>query len=402
MSTLEIVRNQKGGEVALHKGYEYTKNGKSTETQYWRCTQYSMTRCPGRMNSVGINVKKVLDHSHAPDVRKGNVRKVLENIRNRALSTTEPPRKILRNITCSIGRVSSVELPSNINMTRGIRRIRNKTGVHPKNPKTLAELVIDGDNALTLKGDLFVLYDNQSDTKRIVIFSTNTNLSFLSYCDEWYMDGTFDVVPTIFKQLYTIHGRRNKTYVPCVYVLASGKDFFTYAEIFRKLKELQPRLKPKTVMVDFEQAAMKAIQQTFPGVEVYGCFFHMCQCIYRHIQAQGLQSIYGEDENFAQYMRCLAALAFVPPEEVVKRYEELKGLDFFKAKLSGKSAVDVGVQNLLSYFEKTWIGHFARNRFVEPLFSIDLWNVYHQTLAFFPRTNNAVEAWHNAITILFI
>lgn len=102
----------------------------------------------------------------------------------------------------------------------------------------------------------------------MIIFTTNTNLSFLCYCEEWYMDGTFDVVPTIFNQLYTIHGkknkknkngnnfkqqfllekrlgRRNKTYLPLVYVLATGKDFFTYAEIFSKLKDFQPRLNPK-------------------------------------------------------------------------------------------------------------------------------------------------------------
>lgn len=139
--------------------------------------------------------------------------------------------------------------------------------------------------------------------------------------------------------------------MPCVYVLATGKDFFTYAEIFSKLKEFQPRLSLKTVTCDFEQVAIKAIKQIFPEVQVYGWFFHLCQCIYRHIQACGLQSLYGDDDEFAQYMRCLAALAFVPPEEVLNRYEELKNLRFLKEKLNGTTAVDVGVQKLLEYFE---------------------------------------------------
>lgn len=147
-----------------------------------------------------------------------------------------------------------------------------------------------------------------------------------------------------------------------MYVLACGKDFFTYAEIFSKLKEFQPRLNQKTIIVDFEQAAIKAVHQIFPEVEVYGFFFHFCQCIYRQIQANGLQSIYGED--------------------VSRRFDELKDLDFFKEKLNGKSAVDVGVQTLLSYFEKTWIGHFARNRFVPPLLSINLWNFYSHSCLF--------------------
>lgn len=169
--------------------------------------RYSTSRCPGRMNAVGNNVKKVLDHSHAPDARNGNVRRVLQNIRNQAVTSTEPPRKILRNTTSLLGRVSSVELPCNANITRVIRRVRNKIGGHPKNPKTLAELVLEGEHLLTVKGDQFLFYDNESDTKRMLIFTTNTNLSFMSYCEEWYMDGTFDVVPVIFKQLYTIHGK---------------------------------------------------------------------------------------------------------------------------------------------------------------------------------------------------
>lgn len=108
--------------------------------------RYSTSRCPGRMNTVGHNVKKVLDHSHAPDVRNVNVRKVLQNIRNQAVASTEPPRKILRNTTIMIGRVSSVELPRNANITRMIRRVRKKIGGHPKNPKTLAELVLEGEH----------------------------------------------------------------------------------------------------------------------------------------------------------------------------------------------------------------------------------------------------------------
>lgn len=196
-------------------------------------------------------------------------------------------------------------------------------------------------------------------------------------------------------------GRRNLTYLPLVYVLAGGKDYITYLEIFTKLKELQPRLNPKFIMVDFELAAVKAVKEVFMNVVVHGCFFHMCKCLYRQIQENGLQTIYGTDVTFAQNMRCLAALAFVPPCDVVKCYEELKQSDFFKEKLNGSSVVDVAVQNVLLYFEKTWIGYSVQNRYVMPLFAIVMWNMYQLTLDGFPRTNNAVEAWHNAIKILF-
>lgn len=165
------------------------------------------------MNTVGEIVNKVLDHSHAPDVRTGHVRKVLQNIRNAAATTNEPPRRVIRNNTCNIENpISAVELPSNLALSRTVSRIRKKIGGIQKCPKTLAELVIKEEYTQTLKGDKFVLFDNDDALKRMIIFTTNANLTFLSYCDEWYMDGTFDVVPPLFKQLYTIHGNNNCKY----------------------------------------------------------------------------------------------------------------------------------------------------------------------------------------------
>ncbi|KAG4076567.1 hypothetical protein HA402_002730 [Bradysia odoriphaga] len=318
MSVYELIESQKKGKIALYEGYQYSKNGEQKDTTYWR---YSNNRCPGRMNTVGMNVKKVLDHSHAPDVRKEVCRKVLGNIRNLAATTNDKPRNILRNATCLVDeRVSSVELPSNSNATRMIRRVRKKKGEQSKTPKTLLELTITGLYLLTLKGDKFLFFDQMRSNKRTIIFTTHLNLAFLSHCEDWYMDGTFDVVPPLFKQLYSIHGRRYKTYLPLVYILTCGKDVFTYMEIFSKLKEFEPQLNPKKIMIDFEMAAIKSLKEVFPEADVYGCFFHMCKCIYRKIQEHGLQTIYGADATFAQYMRCLASLAFVPPATMINTY----------------------------------------------------------------------------------
>lgn len=186
-----------------------------------------------------------------------------------------------------------------------------------------------------------------------------------------------------------------------VYVLACGKDFFTYEQIFSKLKETEPRLKPKKIMSDFEMAAMKAAKEVFPEAKTFGCFFHLCQCFYRQIQQNGLQTAYSSDATFAQYLRCLPALAFVPPEDVMKHFNALKKFVYFEEKLLGKTPVDVGVQNIFAYAEKNWVGYWKRNKFVAAKFPIELWNVYQLTLDGYPRTNNAVEAWHNAIKIFF-
>lgn len=46
---------------------------------------------------VPTYVKKVLDHAQAPDGRTGQVRKVLADVRNKAATTTETQRRILRS-----------------------------------------------------------------------------------------------------------------------------------------------------------------------------------------------------------------------------------------------------------------------------------------------------------------
>ena len=50
---------------------------------------------------------------------------------------------------------------------------------------------------------------------------------------------------------------------------------------------------------------------------------------------------------------------------------------------------------VLDYFEENYMGGFRRNapRRV-PLFSIDLWNMFHRCFDELPRTNNNIEGWH--------
>ena len=106
------------------------------------------------------------------------------------------------------------------------------------------------------------------------------------------MDGTFSTVPPMYNQLYTIHGLTENRTIPCVYVLLPNKQQQTYAYMFNQLLLLNPRLNPTSVMCDFEKAALNALTAVFPEATLKGCFFHLTQNIYRHIQSSGLQRQY--------------------------------------------------------------------------------------------------------------
>ncbi|KAG4081143.1 hypothetical protein HA402_011988 [Bradysia odoriphaga] len=307
------------------------------------------------------------------DVTKGE----LFSARLGKMQSIPPPRRVIRSATAKISTVAATELPKYETLARNVRRIRQNANVTPQLPQTLDALKIDGEFAITVKLEPFVLFDNKDAENRIVMFATRNNLNFMVLCDDLYMDGTFDITPPLFKQVYTIHGRKNNKYFPLVYVLACKKDFYTYETVLRQLKLADPRLKPKAIMGDFEMAAIKAAHEVFP-MPTY--------------TANGLQTIYQEDSTFAMYIRCLAALAFVPVDDVLKRFNE---------KLSGTTSIDIGVQKLFEYMETNWIGTKPRRTYTPEKFAIDLWNVYELTLECFPRTNNTVEGWHNAIAALF-
>ena len=83
----------------------------------------------------------------------------------------------------------------------------------------------------------------------------------------------------------------------------------------------------------------------------------------------------------------LAALAFIPPNTVIEAFEEL--IDVIRLQFLGEA------DQFIDYFDDTYIGRFRRNApRRQPMFSIELWNMFHRTQDELPRTNNNIEGWH--------
>ena len=97
---------------------------------------------------------------------------------------------------------------------------------------------------------------------------------------------------------------------------------------------------------------------------------------------------YQSDSEFNTLVKCFAALAFIPPSDVVDAFEELIDNDDLP-------------QDLVSYFEAHYIGGVRgrgpHRRRVAPTFPVGLWNVFEQTVNNLPNTNNSVEGFHNAL-----
>ncbi|KAH9359980.1 hypothetical protein HPB48_018468 [Haemaphysalis longicornis] len=135
---------------------------------------------------------------------------------------------------------------------------------------------------------------------------------------------------------------------------------------------------------DFESAAIIAAGNIFRQVRVQGCFFHLCQAVYRKLCKLGFQTRYGSDEDFAVQVRMLPALAFLPPAEVAEAFEDVM------------TRFPPEALQIALYFEDTYIGRRRRNGLLSATFPTSIWSVHRSVVEGLPRTNNSAEAWHRS------
>lgn len=119
------------------------------------------------------------------------------------------------------------------------------------------------------------------------VFATQENLKMLCSSEKIFMDGTFKIVPTIFEQLYTVHGKYCGQVFPFIFCLMQNRTKASYIALFESIKRLCAErylnFNPKTAMIDFEKAAIKGLNETCQDTEIKGCLFHFTQCILRKV-----------------------------------------------------------------------------------------------------------------------
>ena len=114
------------------------------------------------------------------------------------------------------------------------------------------------------------------------MFGTDWALSFLSMCSRWHSDGTFDVRPLLFEQVYVVCGYNEGFMIPCIYTLSTKRDELTYSKIFHSIIKLVVdrqcvTMKSSHLTCDFEIAAIEVSKSIFSEAPVKTCFFHYSQ-----------------------------------------------------------------------------------------------------------------------------
>ncbi|XP_018495297.1 uncharacterized protein LOC108864344 [Galendromus occidentalis] len=199
------------------------------------------------------------------------------------------------------------------------------------------------------------------------------------------MDGTFRVVPTIFSQLYIIHGFFRGEKVPFAYFLLPNKSKETYMRMFEPLKNyaisIGRNFEPPTFHLDYEISTLRAIRESFPNSEVKGYLFHFNQCLWREVQGSGLVTFYREC-GVKRIIRSTAALALVPLNRIEDAW-----LDTNADSSSSEHPAHAKLEDFKLYFINTWMEN-------ETVFPRRMWNHYHN---FGARSTNHLEGWHTAL-----
>ncbi|XP_050540276.1 uncharacterized protein LOC126904915 [Daktulosphaira vitifoliae] len=224
------------------------------------------------------------------------------------------------------------------------------------------------------------------DNTKIVVWKS---WKILATCDEWFVDGTFNISPQLFSQVFVILSIRNGGIHPCLYTLLSNKEQTTYLRLIVEIKNLVPGIIVGSISVDFEVAIYNAFRIEFPNIEIRGCFFHLLQNLKKQLGIAGLMTDYRNDSDFNLHARMVTALAFVPPKDVVGCFEELSEI---------LEVTYPRLQPILDWLETFYIGLLRREGVRRiPAFPIQTWNLYNRVNAGQMKTNNICEAAHRRL-----
>ncbi|POG59847.1 hypothetical protein GLOIN_2v1487489 [Rhizophagus irregularis DAOM 181602=DAOM 197198] len=143
------------------------------------------------------------------------------------------------------------------------------------------------------------------------------------YCGKFQVDMDYLMKLNQKFQMYTIRalvgGEDNARIFSLVYTLMINKTEEIYRQLFQELvdlgEEARQILSPSMIITDFEQK----------------------------IQAIGLATEYGNNENFSLKMRYITALAFLSPSEIPTAFNQIKPL------------LPLNAEEVIQYFEENYI-----------------------------------------------
>ena len=107
---------------------------------------------------------------------------------------------------------------------------------------------------------------------------------------------------------------------PMVYSCCQDKSKQTYINLYQSLVQDAATkniiLNSKSILIDFEQSAINAINKVFPGTIIKYCHFHYAQNIWKKILKSGLKQL-SKEEHIQEQIVNIIGLLLVAKKEII-------------------------------------------------------------------------------------
>ncbi len=383
---MDFSTTTKGKPLLRYEGHEYILKRRNLDgSKVWRCILARKYKCPSTLLVHDDIIREPGRHCHETDLVRSKAKEVAvglkASVRNQpGVATRQIVARVLQNVPEEVMAV----LPKKQTLMHAVQNERKALGGAVPNPH-------DRHFQVPAEYQELVLYDSGADDDdRILILGDRDLVTELGQSSLWFVDGTFDVAPEMYCQLYSFHCKIGSSYPACLYALLPNKEGETYNRLLDAFhNNVMPNSNPTRILTDFEQAVINAFHRFFPNAEVQGCYFHLNQCLVRKVQQLGLKRHFDNDMDYKLKVKSLAALSFVPPNDVQNIFNDL----------SVTFPDDDASFQLLGYFDANWVNG-PGNR--DPRYPIQLWNHHAAAAEGGPRTTNCCEGWHNSLNSHFL
>jgi hypothetical protein len=223
--------------------YEYVLNKEVKDRKFWKCKNDRSKLhppCPGRATTEGEFTLSTRAHNHLSDPTLVKVKMAEKRIvdmakENPSLKTSFLLKEWAKATLSPADRSKAMLRDS---MRRKVQKAKNKVLVRPPIPQNFDDLEeIPEQFAMTSDGERFLLFNEEFEEGRIIIFASASGLIMLQRSETWSCDGTFSVVPAPFLQIYTLMAELNNKSYPCFFALLPNKRASTYSKMLEILRE---------------------------------------------------------------------------------------------------------------------------------------------------------------------
>ncbi|KAI5154260.1 hypothetical protein ENBRE01_3337, partial [Enteropsectra breve] len=157
------------------------------DVNHWRCRN---RRCRGYLLARNTQILDSTVHNHAPNEAVNRKLKLMHDLKQRAVETSEPASVIITRATSSLNAEVLHNVPSYDYLNDTLQRQRNRALYNiPRSEYIDIPDVLKID----MQGNQFIRYDSGLRDDRILIFYTEFKKEFILKCDTVLVDGTFKV-----------------------------------------------------------------------------------------------------------------------------------------------------------------------------------------------------------------